>query len=79
MSECEIGFGIKEMSPSEALTQQQAVTVIWIMLRPAWQMSFRYSGLCKLLLSLRSITSGVAFTDTCTDSGQLVFMARSSW
>lgn len=61
------------------LTQQHAVTVIWIVLRPGWHTSLRYRGLCEVLLSPRSISRGVAFTVTDTEAGQLVFIWRSSW
>lgn len=61
------------------LTQQHALTVICIVFLPAWQTLFRYNGLWELLFSPRSITSGVAFADTCTLAGQFVFICRSSW
>lgn len=61
------------------LTQQQAVTVICMVLRPAWQMSLRYNGLWVDLLSPLSIFRGVALTLTVTDAGQLVLICRSSW
>lgn len=63
----------------EVLTQQHALTVIWIVFRPGWQTRFRYSGRCELLFSPRSMASGVAFADTWTLAGQLVFIWRSSW
>lgn len=63
----------------EWLTQQQADTVIWMVFRPGWQTSLRYSGLWEVLCSPLSIHRGVAFTDTCTDAGQFVFICRSSW
>ncbi|TNN41987.1 hypothetical protein EYF80_047854 [Liparis tanakae] len=49
--------------------QQQAVTVIWTVLRPGWQTGFRYSGLCDVLLSPRSMHRGVALTLTCRGRG----------
>lgn len=61
------------------LTQQQAVTVIWMVLRPGWHTCFRCRGLWEVLLSPRSMVSGVALTLTCTEAGQLVFICRSSW
>ena len=65
--------------PRRVLTQQQAVTVIWMVLRPGWHTCFRYRGLWDVLLSPRSMVSGVALTLTCTEAGQLVFICRSSW
>lgn len=56
------------------LTQQQAVTVIWIVFLPGWQTCFKCRGLWEVLLSPRSMVSGVAFTLTWTDAGQLVFI-----
>lgn len=61
------------------LTQQHALTVIWMVFRPGWQTRFKYNGRCELLFSPRSITSGVAFAETCTLAGQFVFIWRSSW
>ena len=61
------------------LTQQHAVTVICMVLRPGWHTSFKYSGLCDVLFSPRSIQSGLALTDTVTEAGQFVFIWRSSW
>ena len=61
------------------LTQQQAVTVLWLVLRPGWHTCLRCNGLWEVLLSPRSMVRGVAFTLTCTEAGQLVFICRSSW
>lgn len=61
------------------LTQQQALTVIWIVFRPGWQTRFRYNGRCELLWSPRSMTRGLAFADTWTLTGQLVYIWISSW
>ena len=47
------------------LTQQQADTVIWMVLRPVWLTSFRYRGLCPVFPSVaRSMVSGWALTLT---------------
>ena len=87
-----------------SLTQQQADTVICIVLRPPVTTSLRYSGRWTeeaplfedgLMsaeededddvtvedddLASRSICRGFALTETCTEPGQFVFMARSSW
>ena len=88
-----------------SLTQQQADTVICIVLRPPVTTSLRYSGRwteeAPLFeddltsaedaededvtvdddgdLASRSMCRGFALTDTCTEPGQFVFMARSSW
>lgn len=64
---------------NEILTQQHALTVIWMVFRPGWQTRFKYKGRCELLFSPRSITNGVAFADTWTLAGQFVFIWRSSW
>lgn len=56
------------------LTQQQAVTVIWIVFLPGWHTCFKCRGLWDVLLSPLSIVSGVALTLTWTDAGQLVFI-----
>ena len=62
------------------LTQQQAETVIWMVFLPAWQTSFRYSGLCPVFPSVAlSMVRGWALTLTWTLLGQFVFMALSSW
>lgn len=61
-------------SRSGVLTQQQAVTVIWIVFLPGWQTCFKCRGLWEVLLSPRSMVSGVALTLTWTEAGQLVFI-----
>lgn len=61
------------------LTQQHAVTVIWMVFLPGWQTSLRYRGLCEVLFSPRSMFSGLALTLTVTDAGQFVFICLSSW
>ena len=61
------------------LTQQHAVTVIWMVFLPGWQTSLRYNGLWEVLFSPRSMFRGLAFTLTVTDAGQFVFIWRSSW
>ena len=78
-------------SSGSLLTQQQADTVICIVLRPPVTTSLRYSGRWteedevallsedEDLASPRSMWRGLAFTETCTEPGQFVLMARSSW
>jgi len=68
------------------LTQQQAVTVIWIVLRPARQTSFSGKGRWRKRWSGGApggpglwIMSGVALTLTATEMGQLVAICESSW
>ena len=61
------------------LTQQHAVTVIWMVFLPGWQTSLRYNGLWEVLFSPRSMFRGLALTLTVTDAGQFVFIWRSSW
>ena len=68
------------------LTQQQAVTVIWMVFRPARQTSFSGRGRCKNRWSGGApggpglwIMSGVAFTLTATEIGQFVAICESSW
>lgn len=73
------GDSAPHASPTRTLTQQQAVTVIWMVLRPGWHTCLRCRGLWEVLLSPRSMVRGVAFTLTCTEAGQLVFICRSSW
>ena len=46
------------------LTQQQAVTVIWMVFLPCWQTALMYKGLWLAFCSPRSMFRGVAFTDT---------------
>lgn len=79
VGQVECAFPSAQGRPVRALTQQQAVTVIWMVLRPGWHTCFRHSGLWEVLLSPRSMVSGVALTLTCTEAGQLVFICRSSW
>lgn len=71
--------GAEDFGPAHTLTQQQAVTVIWMVLRPGWHTCLRCRGLWDVLLSPRSMVRGVALTLTCTEAGQLVFICRSSW
>lgn len=61
------------------LTQQHAVTVIWMVFLPGWHTCFRWRGLWDVLFSPLSIVRGVALTLTWTEAGQLVFICRSSW
>lgn len=67
------------ISSDVVLTQQQAVTVIWMVFLPGWHTCFRCKGLWEVLLSPLSMVRGVALTLTCTDAGQLVFICLSSW
>lgn len=48
--------------------------MIWMVFLPGWQTCFKCRGLCEVLLSPRSMVSGVALTLTWTDAGQLVFI-----
>lgn len=61
------------------LTQQQVLTVIWMVFLPGWQTCFRYKGRWVFLFSPRSISNGVELADTWTLAGQFVFICRSSW
>lgn len=54
------------------LTQQQAVTVIWMVFLPGWHTCFRCKGLWDVLLSPRSMVRGVALTLTWKEEGQFV-------
>lgn len=62
-----------------APTQQQAVTVIWMVLRGLAGHTCLAERLVGGLVVTAPMVSGVALTLTCTEAGQLVFICRSSW